>query len=68
MAALDDALHGNLGKAGEDRIFEMEHTYDPLPVILTGKKSLRWTVLLDNIKLLAVKIIKKARFLVIYYS
>lgn len=40
MAALDDALHGNLGKAGEDRIFEMEHTYDPLPVILTGKKSL----------------------------
>lgn len=41
MAALDDALHGNLGKAGEDRIFEMEHTYDPLPVILTGKKSLR---------------------------
>ncbi|RHK39695.1 hypothetical protein DW068_06875 [Anaerobutyricum hallii] len=35
---------------------------------LTGKKSLRWTVLPDNIKLLAVKIIKKARFMVIYYS
>ena len=32
------------------------------------KKSLSWTVLLDNIKLLAVKIIKKARFMVIYYS
>ena len=27
------------------------------------KKSLRWTVLPDNIKLLAVKIIKKARFM-----
>ena len=27
------------------------------------KKSLRWTVLLDNIKLLAVKIIKKGEIL-----
>lgn len=37
MAALDDALHGRLGKAGPDRIFELEHTYDPLTPLLAGK-------------------------------
>ena len=37
MAALDDALHGRLGKAGSDRIFELEHTYDPLTPLLVGK-------------------------------
>lgn len=28
MAALDDALHGVMGKAGPDRIFQIEKTYD----------------------------------------
>ena len=40
MAALDDALHGIMGKAGEGRIFELERNYKDLEKILNGKKKL----------------------------
>lgn len=39
MAALDDALHGRTGKAGEDRIFPIEGTYRPLDTLLGGKNK-----------------------------
>lgn len=39
MAALDDALHGRMGKAGEDRIFPIEGTYRPLDALLGGKNK-----------------------------
>lgn len=40
MAALDDALHGVMGKAGPDRIFDLEFSYDALERVLRGKKKL----------------------------
>lgn len=40
MAALDDALHGVMGKAGPDRIFELEFTYDGLWRAIDGKKNI----------------------------
>lgn len=40
MAALDDALHGVMGKAGPDRIFDLEFTYDGFEKAITGKRHL----------------------------
>lgn len=43
MAALDDALHGKMGKAGDDRIFDLEFTYDGLERAVGNKQSIRIT-------------------------
>lgn len=39
MAALDDALHNVMGKAGNERIFNLEFTYDGLKKALEDKKK-----------------------------
>lgn len=41
MAAMDDALHGVTGKAGEDRIFDLEFTYDGLERAIADKRNIR---------------------------
>lgn len=40
MAALDDALHKVMGKAKEDRIFNLELTYDGLERAIGGKSDI----------------------------
>ena len=40
MAAVDDALHGVMGKAGPERIFDLEFTYDKLKPLLEKGKNL----------------------------
>lgn len=40
MAAFDDAIHGVMGKAGEDRIFEVEKTYDGVGKVIADKKHI----------------------------
>lgn len=40
MAALDDALHKVMGKAKEDRIFNLELTYDGLERAIGDKSDI----------------------------
>ena len=40
MAAVDDALHGVMGKAGPERIFDLEFTYDKLKPLLEKGNNL----------------------------
>ena len=41
MAAMDDALHGTMGKAGDDRIFDLEFTYDGLEKVIANKRKVQ---------------------------
>ena len=43
MAALDDCLHGNFGKAGQGRIFPVEGTYKPLQKIV--QNQIQYTII-----------------------
>ena len=40
MAALDDALHGIMGKAGPDRIFDLEFSYSALKNLMQNRERI----------------------------
>lgn len=57
MLALDDALHGVLGKAREGRIFDLENTYQGLKDAVSGK--IRVSILANEFPMYAETVAEK---------